>query len=752
MDSKQASLDRAQVVAENFVERVKALDFPVPKSSTTFLEAGCSPQTATLLFRAQVLSRHLDLIARQLRRQNQSFYTIGSSGHEGNAAIAAHLEAADMAFLHYRSGAFMLARAMYLSGQSLCYDHVLALVASKTDPISSGRHKVFGSDLLNVPPQTSTIASHLPKAVGAAFSVALAKDLKCSTRIPNHGVVVCSFGDASANHSTAQGALNAAQWIQAHHLPLPIVFVCEDNALGISVPTQKDWIENTFASRPGLTYFQCDGLNLADTYQVSQAAVHLARTTRSPVFLHIKTVRLLGHAGSDIEFHYRTPQAIQKTESDDPLLHTACKMHQELGWSGERLLNLYETVRDEIEQCAEKAIHEPKLNRREDIMASIIPPPKAVKLPTPPTFTHAAQSGTMAQLINWTLRDLLVQYSNVVLFGEDVGTKGGVYRVTANLQKEFGPRRVFDSLLDEQTILGTAIGMAHNGILPIPEIQFLAYVHNAIDQIRGEAATLSFFSNGLFTNPMVCRIPGLAYQKGFGGHFHNDNSIAALRDIPGVVIACPSNGAQAAKLLRRCVALAYQQQRVVLFIEPIALYHTKDLFQPGDNQWIFDYPSPTEMIEIDTVVCEGESDCLTIVSYGNGVWLSKQAIRQIEQQAKCRVALVDLQWLAPLPMDALIQAVGQCPNVLIVDEGRQTGAVSETLITRWMELCPHLPRFKRVTGADCFIPLGESWPYVLPSVEEITEAGLKLLQSNPTPTQGKRHGLKSAKEKPKSKQ
>ena len=141
-------------------------------------------------------------------------------------------------------------------------------------------------------------------------------------------------------------------------------------------------------------------------------------------------------------------------------------------------------------------------------------------------------------------------------------------------------------MLDEQSILGLAIGMGHNGFVPIPEIQFLAYLHNAEDQIRGEAATLPFFSNGQFTNPMVLRIAGLGYQKGFGGHFHNDNSLAVLRDIPGVIIACPSTGEDAAQMLRECVRLAREEQRVVVFLEPIALYPMRDLNAVQDGGWM----------------------------------------------------------------------------------------------------------------------------------------------------------------------
>ncbi len=179
----------------------------------------------------------------------------------------------------------------------------------------------------------------------------------------------------------------------------------------------------------------------------------------------------------------------------------------------------------------------------------------------------------------------MLRHREIVLAGEDIGAEGGVYGVTQRLQKRFGAHRVIDTILDEQSILGMGIGLAHNGFVPIVEIQFLAYLHNAEDHLRGEAATLPFFANGQFTNPMVVRIASLGYQSGFGGHFHNDNSIAVLRDIPGLVIACPSNGADAVLMLRESVRLAREEQRIVVFLEPIARYMTRDLHAEGDDRW-----------------------------------------------------------------------------------------------------------------------------------------------------------------------
>src|SRR5690606_20246067 len=204
----------------------------------------------------------------------------------------------------------------------------------------------------------------------------------------------------------------------------------------------------------------------------------------------------------------------------------------------------------------------------------------------------------LALQINRALFDLMVKYPEMTLFGEDVAQKGGVYTVTTGLMKQFRGSRIYNTLLDEHTILRLAQGAAYCGLLPFPEIQYLAYFHNAADQIRGEAASLQFFSNGQYANPMVMRIASLGYQKGFGGHFHNDNSFTALRDIPGLVIACPSRGDDAAMMLRTCAALARVDGRVVAFLEPIALYMTKDLHEPKDGEWLFPYPAPDRAIPL----------------------------------------------------------------------------------------------------------------------------------------------------------
>ncbi|WP_075996912.1 dehydrogenase E1 component subunit alpha/beta [Salaquimonas pukyongi] len=724
-------MDRSSIVHENFLRRVREQDLPegsAPGGPLAHTEA-------VAIFRSACLSRALDRKSRAMQAAGQGFYTIGSSGHEGMAAIAAALRPEDMAFLHYRDAAFQIQRSRQVPGQSIAWDMLLSFACSSEDPISGGRHKVLGSKVLNIPPQTSTIASHLPKAVGAAYSLGLARRHPPEHRcLPDDAIIMCSFGDASANHSTAQGAFNTAQWTAFQSVPLPLLFVCEDNGIGISVKTPKGWIRTAFENRPGLEYFSCDGLDMFDTFRAASQAARFVRKRRRPAFLHVRTVRLYGHAGADVPTTYMTRQEVEAEEANDPLLHGVRLLSEAGVLEPSQALAIYEETNDRVERIAEEAVTRPRLKTASEVMASIVPPPRVCKPTNGPSAEARAEifgnelkaqeePQIMSRLINWALADLMLEHGEIVLMGEDIGRKGGVYGVTQKLVSRFGPDRVVDTLLDEQSILGLGIGLAHNGFLPIPEIQFLAYLHNAEDQLRGEAATLPFFSNGQYANPMVVRIAGLGYQKGFGGHFHNDNSIAVLRDIPGLILACPSNGADAAMMLRECVRLAREEQRLVVFLEPIALYPMRDLVQSGDGGWLTLYPKPSERIGLGEVGQHGAGEDVAIVSFANGAYLSRQAQQQLEQEG-IHTRVIDLRWLSPLPEEAILNAVAGCRSVLIVDETRRTGGLAEALMALLTERSevPH----KRLVAEDSFIATGPAYAATMPSAEGIVSACRKL--------------------------
>jgi 2-oxoisovalerate dehydrogenase E1 component len=740
-------------VDQRFVAAVHALPAPPPprdRAAPLALPGGrataLTGQVAWALFEAQVASRMLDFAGRELRARGSGFYTIGSSGHEGNAVLGELLRPTDLGFLHYRSGALVLRLRAKAEGELPLLDALLSLCASSDDPVAGGRHKIWGAPGLNLPPQTSTIASHLPKAVGAAFASERARRLGVATgaaTLADDSLVFATFGDASLNHASAQAALNTALWAAHQNLPVPLLLVCEDNGLGISVPTPPDWVAVSVRGRPHLAYFRADGTDLLAAYDTAAAAIDHCRQARRPTFLHLDAVRLFGHAGSDLEAAYRRPLDIAAAEARDPVLATARALHAAGVATASDLLGTYEGLRERVAALARQAEARPRLASAAEIMAPLAPsrPDLVHAEATRADYAEARRAvfgaalpeaaerpRPLASLINQGLRDLLAKHPQSLVFGEDVAAKGGVYQVTDGLARDFGAGRVFNTLLDETSILGLAIGAAHVGLLPIPEIQFLAYLHNAEDQLRGEAATLQFFSRGRWANPMVVRIAAFGYQRGFGGHFHNDNSIAVLRDVPGLVIAAPARGDDAVGMLRTALAMAAVDGRVVVFLEPIALYHQRDLYEAGDGAWQCRFPAPGQAVAAGRGrVYHGDAADLTIVTYANGLWLSLRAARQLATLHGVHARVVDLRWLAPLDAALVCEQVRATGRALIVDEGRRTGGIGEALVTLLVEAGLGGLPITRLAGEDSPVPLGDAWQHVLPSQDGVVAAAQALV-------------------------
>ena len=721
--------DPQQQLDEHFRSTVAGLGVPPAVAGESAPPAERDELLA--LFDAQLGSRHLDVAARELGHRRLGYYSIGSSGHESNAAVAAALRPTDPALLHYRSGAFYLRRAAQVPGHEPLRDVLLGVVAAADEPISAGRHKVFGHGDLGIIPQTSTIASHLPRAMGLAFSLGRAEQLGARSEWPPDAVVVCSFGDASLNHSTALGAVNSALHCAHNGLPMPLLLVCEDNGIGISVRTPADWVRTTHGERPGLRYSEVDGTDPAACLRVAAEMAAWVREHRRPALLHLRTVRLMGHAGSDVESAYRSRAEILADQERDPLPATAGLLVRRGILRPGEVLERYEAKRAEVARVAEDACARPKLADRTAVMSAIHQHhPQAIRrrAEQPLTSSQEQPSGplTLAESINRALAEVLAEDPGALVFGEDVAAKGGVYGVTRGLRRRFGGLRVFDTVLDEQSVLGTALGAGPAGLLPIPEIQYLAYLHNAADQLRGEAATLGFFSDGRYRNPMVVRIAGYAYQKGFGGHFHNDNSVAALRDIPGLVVASPSRPDDAAAMLRTCAAAAREDGRVCAFLEPIALYHERDLHESGDGGWLAPFPERAGgHVPIGRARSYGEGADLVLVTFGNGLPRCLRVAHRLAAEG-AGVRVLDLRWLSPLPVEDLLAAARATGAVLVADETRRSGGVSESVVTALAD-AGFTGRVARVTSEDSFIPLGDAAYHVLLSEQGIEDAARKLL-------------------------
>ncbi|MFN8224065.1 MAG: transketolase C-terminal domain-containing protein [Gaiellales bacterium] len=686
-------------------------------------EAGAAGiEIAEAAWHAAVGSRVSDHAARFLQAQKLGFYTIGSAGHESNALVALALRPSDPALLHYRSGAFYLARAGQV-GRDGIDDILLGIAAARDEPIAGGRHKVFGHHALAVIPQTSTIASHLPRAVGVAFAIERARELGLESPWPADAIVVCSLGDASLNHATAQAALNTTAWFAYRGVPLPLLFVVEDNGIGISVRTPQAWVSQSLFGRPELAYEEADGAIPEAAYATAVELAGWVRANRHPAVLRLQTVRYLSHAGADVETAYRSAQEIRADYDADPLLAIG-RWLAARGRSGEELAADYLAARAEVRERALAATRRPQLQTAADVIAPLASrTPVAVEIESRTAGLRGAEPMTLAQATNAALADILDAHPETILFGEDVGAKGGVYGVTRGLQARFGEARVFDSLLDETSILGLAIGSAVSGLVPLPEIQYLAYLHNAEDQLRGEAATLQFFSQGAYRNGMVVRIQGLGYQRGFGGHFHNDNAVGVLRDIPGLVVACPARADDAAAMLRTCVAAAKVDGTVSVVLEPIALYHTRDLYTEGDGAWL---AAPGhEHVPIGAARVHGDGGDLTIVTFGNGVPMSLRVLARLAESG-IGARVVDCRWLAPLPLENVLREARATGRVLVADETRLTGGVGEGIVTE-LVAAGYEGRLARVASKDSFVPLGDAARLVLLSEDEIETAARALV-------------------------
>ncbi|MGI8459780.1 MAG: thiamine pyrophosphate-dependent enzyme [Propionibacteriaceae bacterium] len=681
------------------------------------------------LFLAQARSRHLDRKARELQATGEGFYTIGSAGHESNAVLGLLTRATDPALLHYRSGGFYCARAALVPGSSPVRDVLQGLMGLADEPIAGGRHKVFGRRDLDIIPQTSTIASHLPRAVGLAIALSRAVRLGVDSGRPSDAIVVCSFGDASANHSTAAGAINTALATAYRGLSVPILFVCEDNGYGISVPTPAGWIERAYGGRRGLSYLTADGADLDATVAASAAAVARARTDRRPVFLHLRTVRYGGHAGSDAEIGYRRPRELAADFARDPLLATATALVR-AGLTAAEVLDRYDGVGADVDTQATLLRRGRRLSSAEEILAPLAPhhPHEVERVAATLVGESDDRPRSLAESMNRALAGVLAAEPRTLVFGEDVGVKGGVYGVTGGLARRFGGARVFDTILDEQSILGLALGAGLAGFVPLPEIQYLAYLHNAIDQLRGEAASLGFFSTGRYTNPLVLRVAGLAYQKGFGGHFHNDNGLASLRDIPGILVACPARGDDAAAVLRTCVAAAVVDGAVAVILEPIALYHQRDLHEPGDAGMLS--VDHDRHVPVGSGQTYGTGTDLTMISFGNGVPMSRRVARRLDDLG-VRARVLDLRWLAPLPVDDIGREARATGRVLVVDETRYSGGVGEGVVSALVQQ-GFGGRLRRVSSRDSFVPLGSAAQHVLLGEDDIEKAALDLVRGQDT--------------------
>jgi 2-oxoisovalerate dehydrogenase E1 component len=730
-----------QDLDERFRESVAALSTPDVRRTPDQPVRDATTLTgaqARALFDAQLTARHLDLAARWLHSFGEGFHTVGSAGHEGNAAVAAALRPTDPVLLHHRSAAFFCARAAQHgdgaapAGDALAdaaRDVLRGVVASAFQPMTGGRQMTFGSAALHVIPTSGTAGAHLPRAVGLAAALG-----RGSREYPADAIVVASFGDAAVDQADAGAALTAAGRLHHTDTAAPLLLICEDNGWGGPAPTPPGWATAALRARPGLHVAVADGCDPAAAYDAVRAAADRVRETRRPAVLHLSMVRLLGHDAAD-EQAYRDPAELARDVARDPLLATArLLVDAGLAEPGE-LIARYDELGWDVRKLAEEVLEEPKLASGAAVAAPLAPrrPLRAAKAvaddasralgPLAPT-RHAAFGGTLpedrgpltlAETLHAALTDALATHPRAVLIG------------AAGYAPHFASRAL-DVGADELAVLGHALGAGLAGELPIATI---ADPHRAADQLTVEAAGMAFRSAGAYRNPMLLRLAGLAHDTGADSSGRGDNGLGVLLDVPGLVIAVPARPADAAPLLRSCLAAADVDGSVCVLLEPLARRHTRDLAEPGDGGWLAPYAPPgrwaVDHIPIGRARTYGlgAADDLTILTFGNGVLPSlRVATRLAAEGYGSRV--VDLRWLAPLPAADLVREATATGRVLIVDETRRSGGVGEGILAALVD-GGFVGAARRIAAADSPTPPGPAARHILIGEDAITQGAHTLL-------------------------
>ena len=528
--------------------------------------AGAELDRDTLLgfYRTMLLARRLDDKEIQLKQQNKIFFQISGAGHEGiQVAAAAHARPAyDWFYFYYRDRAFSLALGM------TALDHMLQAVGAEADPSSGGRQMPshWGHVKLNIVSTSSPTGTQFLHAVGTAEAglraQKMGEGLVEGTRAHGDEVVFVTTGDGTTSEGEFWESLNTAC-----NLKLPVVYIVEDNEYAISVPVEVNTaggsISKLVTGFPGLYIQTCDGTDVWESHEVMGRAVEYARSRQGPALVHAKVIRPYSHSLSDDEKFYKTEAMRAEEARRDPITRTAARL-VEMGIATEDDLAAIDAeVNAEVQAATDEALVSPQPDPSTAMRYLFSPDvdPTAEQFDTEDDPRPTGNETTMVDLINATLRDEMRRDPRIVVFGEDVADasreelldevkgKGGVFKVTAGLQREFGGTRVFNSPLAEANIVGRAIGMAVRGLKPVVEIQFFDYIWPAMMQIRGELATMRYRSNNTFSAPVVIRTTYGGYLKG-GAIYHSQTGESIFAHCPGIRVVLPSTAVDAAGLLR----------------------------------------------------------------------------------------------------------------------------------------------------------------------------------------------------------